>query len=493
MRGGKLREIFGRQLAKFKDQPIIRKNKEDNNKTVIFMDDRRDYWFMAVLKNFSYYLDDSWNFTVICTDRNIGWVLEELGRNKWKINVRHINEFISDANSSTLDLPTYIKFYTSTDVLEKFNEEIFLTAQFDSMLCRPLEDKWLSYDFIGAPCGIDGKVMNGGCTIRNKNRMIECLEKFLPDKNVIDDVYYSEKFRELGFNVPTVEEAANFAVENFFGKEFPFGFHGTEKYYFDDNNANILINNIHPIYVKKPLIFLCSPVYKMPAHPKFMESVERVKNDPRFDVELRFVVGDAHIERARSMLLMQYLKKERPYDWLVMIDSDIEFNGDILWGIINREKRVIGAAYAFKAEEGHPKYRQPVIRQLKNEVPDSEGLLRVAYLGGGFTILRDDFVGEMTEYYKDLKFYMNPDLNNNKNDGLTYALWTPLLVPQEEWGKDEDGNNKLEMLSEDYAFCHRILDMNEPLYVDMSAVVAHWKDDKAYQLELREVKNNGTN
>jgi hypothetical protein len=474
-----MRKIFGDYLLKFQKQPIKHKNNPDNTKAVIFIDDRTDFWMMPVLKNFAYHLDDSWNFHIICTDRNIDWMRNTLRSEFWKVDVHHINEFLP-ITDWTLNLKNYIDFYTTPSVLESFKEETLLTAQFDSLLLDKLDSKWLEYDFIGAPCA-DGTVFNGGCTIRSKKAMLDCLSK-IPFDDSPDDVYYSRKLKELGYKVPELETAVQFAVENMIHKDgIPTGFHGTEKYYFPDPAASEMLNRTAPIEVKKPLLFIATPIYKPPAHPKFMESLERCKGDPRFDFVFDYVAGDAHIERARSHILLKYLRYERPWDWLVMIDSDIEFNADILWGLINQEKDCIGAAYTFKAPEGSPKYRQPVIRAKAGE--EAEGhLLKIMYLGGGCTIVSDALVKKMCAHYQDLKFLLNPDLLGGGKNVATYGLWNPVLIEQPSWGKDENGNNWMEMLSEDYSFCQRILDMGEDVWLDLSALIAHWDGDQCFQL-----------
>lgn len=474
-----MRKQFGNYLLKFKDAPIVHRNKPENTKAVIFLDDRMDFWFMAVLKNYRYFLDETWNFHIVTTDRNYEWVCNELGHAAWKVKVHNIKEYFPDYAGVTLDLPTYIKFYTTKLVLESFVEDVFLTAQFDSVLLNPLDPKYLEYDFIGAPCG-DG-AMNGGCTIRKKSAMLKVLENNTIPENVIDDVWYSEQV----YWKPSPQVAAEFSVENFLIKDSkPFGFHGTNKYYVSDDVIGEALSYSAPVVIKKPRVMISSPVYKWPPHPKFVESLGLCEKDPRFDMSFRSIQGDAHIERARSMLLLQYLTAPEPHDWYVMIDSDIEFNGDIIWGLINREKDVIGAAYAFKAAEGNPKYQQPVIRSIDGEVPTQDGLVKVRHLGGGFTVVSDRFIKQMCEQYKDLEFMMNPDLLNGNEKQITYGLWNPVLIDQPHWPKREDGTCYKEMLSEDYSFCERVWDMGGECWLDLNCYIAHWDGDKCYQLKL---------
>lgn len=485
-----MRPQFGDYLLKFRYLPIKAENRAENTKTVILLDDRMDFWTICVLKNFRYFLDDTWNFHVVCTDRNMGWMQQTLAQNGWKIAIHNIREYMPEYTSPTLDLETYIRFYTTPEILESFTEETLLTIQMDSVALNPIQDKWLEFAFIGAPCG--NRAMNGGCTIRSRKAMLDILYLHEIPSNCIDDVWYTEKMRELNLKMPTEQEAAEFAVENFLIQDSkPFGFHGTNKYYVNDEIVGKTLEYAAPVTLRKPRVMISSPVYKWPPHPKFVESLKRCEEDPRFDVEFRSIQGDAHIERARSMLLLQYLTCPTPCDWYVMIDSDIEFNGDIIWGLINRGKDVIGAAYAFKSPEGTPKFQQPVIRAIDGEQPTSDGLVKVRHLGGGFTVVSDSFIRKMCDHYRDEEFCMNPDLLSGKDHQMTYGLWNPVYIDQPHWGTKPDGTYYREMLSEDYSFCERIQLMGQDIWLDLNCYIAHWDGDKCYQLKLSSQENNG--
>ena len=483
-----MRKVFGDYLKKFESVEIIHRNKAQNTKAAVFLDDRQEFWVPYLLKNAAWFLGDSWNIYYFCTNKNEAWLKNLIQEMNWDIKIYNIG--LPEINAQVFN-----QTFTDSVFWNLFTEDHILSLEFDSLLLKKWDDKWLQYDMIGAPCGeikSDTEfTMNGGMCLRNRQKMLEALAH-TPYIGGPEDVYFSGVLRELGASLPSANESAKFSVENFVVAP-PFGFHGTDKLYLSDADAK-KITDESIIDYRKPNVFLCSPVYKWPPHPKFAESVAACQKDPRMNVVFRACAGDAHIERARAMLLEQYLRKDQDWDWMVMIDSDIEFNPDIIYGMINRGKDCIGAAYPFKAPEGTPKHKQPVVRPLSSDEPIQDGVTRMRYLGGGFTICSDAQISRLCSYYNDLRFFVNPDIKQGESSGLTFGLWNPVLVDQPDWGIDEStGKMKQEMLSEDYSFCQRILDMGDDIWLDLCAVIAHWDGDNCYTLDTRPTNMETTN
>jgi hypothetical protein len=499
-----MRKVFGDYLESFKDSTIQQQNNPENTKAVVFcQDDRKDYFFPLILKNYREVLGEGWNFYIVTTGNNHLWMAEMVNELKFGLTIMPIQYLFPNFPHQGLSAAEFNTALLDAKFWEFFTEKSILITQWDCVLLNPIADHFFEYDYIGAPCSYT--TLNGGLSLRHRETMIQaCNDPESQDLKayVPEDIYFTQTLRKMGANLPNKEMAEEFALESWITTEpgeynpHPVGIHGTDHYYMDDTLVSKIINKT-PIVIKpKPNVFIATPVYKWPPHPKFTESLQNVVNDPRMNVTFKPIVGDAHIERARSMLLEWYLRYEKPWDWFVMIDSDIEFNADIIWGMLNSGVDCIGAAYAFKSPEGTSKYRQPVIRpeEQSNTIEREDGLVSIRYLGGGFTILSDTLVKRMCEYYKDLEFHINPDLKQGESEGKTYGLWNPVMVEQPSWGE-----GKYEMLSEDYSFCERILRMDEKVWLDRKAKIAHWDGETAYmvmtlaeQLEQQEKeKSNG--
>ncbi|KAL8775312.1 MAG: hypothetical protein Q9209_000319 [Squamulea sp. 1 TL-2023] len=121
-----------------------------------------------------------------------------------------------------------------------------LFFQADSILCanspRMVED-FLQYDFIGAP--IDRKYghgYNGGLSLRNRDKMLEVLERYHytgdpKDESRFEDQWFARKLEKLpvgpnyepGANLPTPEVATRFGVETIW-QDRPFGLHQVSRW-----------------------------------------------------------------------------------------------------------------------------------------------------------------------------------------------------------------------------------------------------------------------
>ncbi|KAL8832620.1 MAG: hypothetical protein Q9170_004820 [Blastenia crenularia] len=121
-----------------------------------------------------------------------------------------------------------------------------LFFQTDSILCANsphMVEDFLQYDFIGAP--IDrayGTGMNGGLSLRNRERMLEVLDHFNytgnpDDESKFEDQWFIHKMEKLptgphsepGANLPTPEVAARFSVESIWHDQ-PFGLHQVSRW-----------------------------------------------------------------------------------------------------------------------------------------------------------------------------------------------------------------------------------------------------------------------
>jgi hypothetical protein len=112
---------------------------------------------------------------------------------------------------------------------------LFLVFQTDSMILKKnkhLIHDFLQYDYVGSPwlvtqywptkrCGFIG---NGGFSLRNKNKMLEIMEKIeRPRLNettfVNEDLYFSTQYENIVVSKPDYEKAQMFSVDEVFCEE----------------------------------------------------------------------------------------------------------------------------------------------------------------------------------------------------------------------------------------------------------------------------------
>lgn len=232
-------------------------------------------------------------------------------------------------------------------------------------------------------------------------------------------------------------------------------------------------------------IFIGTPAYQWPCDPHFAMSVQSVMDHPNMEASFRAICGDAHIERARANVLRYYLYKEQDWDFFVNIDWDIEFRAFDLYRALQRMDKfgidVLGGPYAFKSEDASKK-NQPVARFKKSAKEDENHMIDADFVGGGFTIVKDEFMQKMCRFNEDLRFNLNPDLADDYAE--TWALWNPIIIERPDW----PGEKKRELLSEDYSFCYRAHQLNGVVKMDLTIMLKHWAGEKCYTLSMKPVE-----
>jgi len=67
---------------------------------------------------------------------------------------------------------------------EKLHGDKILIWQEDSIVFRKIEDKFLKYDYVGAPWE-NHRVGNGGISLRSRQTMLRCIKYFIPNQENI--------------------------------------------------------------------------------------------------------------------------------------------------------------------------------------------------------------------------------------------------------------------------------------------------------------------
>jgi len=118
--------------------------------------------------------------------------------------------------------------------------ETFLIFQTDSLIIKEnkhLINDFLEYQYVGAPWR-NGKVGNGGLSLRKKSKMIEIIDKVNVD-NQNEDLFFSQQ-DQVDMYIPNFYKAKKFSVETVFS-ESPFGVHNCYNY-LDKDKLNFLIS-----------------------------------------------------------------------------------------------------------------------------------------------------------------------------------------------------------------------------------------------------------
>jgi hypothetical protein len=215
---------FYQFLKRFEEKhgDIGHTNNESNTKAAVCIEGTNRWFFPIVVRNFKYFLGDDWNFHIFHTRYNEQFVKESLQGFEAKCYI---------VDSPRIDVPVYNQIMKQLQFWNAFKEDYVLIFEADTVCCKPFEDRWLDWDMIGAPCGRDGRIYNGGLSLRKRAVMVEAINKYgWHIQAEQEDEFFTIALDIMNAKIPNGYIASQFAVENWYHSQ-PFGFHGTTKSY----------------------------------------------------------------------------------------------------------------------------------------------------------------------------------------------------------------------------------------------------------------------
>jgi hypothetical protein len=185
-------------------------------KYTAFMVEPRQHKAMSfVLSNFLKNLSDEWQLIVTVGDDNENYVrniVQELGDNRilvFNIKLKNMNGI------------QYSKLLANSDLYKLIPTETFLIFQTDSIILeKDLLDKFIQYDYVGAPWIGTKQVGNGGLSLRKKSKMLRIIEQ-KGECYQNEDLYFA---LTNDLNKPDFELAKQFSIETAYN-DISFGVH----------------------------------------------------------------------------------------------------------------------------------------------------------------------------------------------------------------------------------------------------------------------------
>ena len=196
--------------------------------SLCIIETRYNYWLPKVIDNALAEFPE-WGLYVCAPPEILGWLTKEFP------GIKGIGLDVK-AGAASSDIFNSVMF--SPDIWKVFDTEYVLMFQCDSVMAPfaasklPVSNK----DFYGAACGnINDEtkfIINGGLSYRKVSAFAKaCTLLTEEDKKLPEDVAFCNVMRRHSFNLPTVKECMNFAIESFGDPSTVIGIHGTDKGY----------------------------------------------------------------------------------------------------------------------------------------------------------------------------------------------------------------------------------------------------------------------
>jgi hypothetical protein len=173
-------------------------------------------------------------------------------------------------------------------------------------------------------------------------------------------------------------------------------------------------------------------------------------------------VGSSLICRARQNTTYEFLFDNPNADYFFQVDDDVQLPRDGIVKLINAKKNVVGGMYALKSNHT----TRLALRAKGDKYVDIKTipnqLVEIQYLSTGCFMQTRDVVQRAWDYYKkDRSYTVRVKEGVDAGPKPRVALYTPYIY------KDE-------YLSEDWAYCQRLIDMGEKIWLHTGVPCGHW-------------------
>jgi len=192
------------------------------------------------------------------------------------------------------------------------------------------------------------------------------------------------------------------------------------------------------------------------------------------------------VTQGRNLCVAEFLNHKDHYDYLLFIDSDIDFNSKTIYKMIGADKDVISCPYPMKTFDTDKMWKKiketdmvktpddilkaghifPIKMGKGNEMTMENGVIKVSHAPTGCMLIKREVIEKMIKHHPELEIYQPTVINGKevKKDNM-YNLFDTL----------HDVETK-RYFGEDFGFCQRWTDMGGEVYIYAMDNITHVGD-----------------
>ncbi len=198
-------------IKKVKVKKFAKKSKYET----VFIDFRIIPHIEFLIRNVIHKFDSNWSHTIVCGNLNYNYMKQLAESISSNINIIKLN-------LNNLNQKSYSELLQTEDFWNLFQSEKIFLYQEDSLVFKDNIKDFLDFVYIGAPWG-KNRILggNGGCCLRSRKVMLECLKKEEP--YFPEDIYYCKTVLKYNLGkLPPYEISMKFGEENVNSNDIPF-------------------------------------------------------------------------------------------------------------------------------------------------------------------------------------------------------------------------------------------------------------------------------
>jgi len=216
-----------------------------------------------------------------------------------------------------------------------------------------------------------------------------------------------------------------------------------------------------------PSVFIAVPVLGNPCL-EMSNSLYSQMHGCGLSCRLYFMQQESLIPRARNACVHEFMHSGETH--MLFWDADIECAGTVhgknaVRQLVDSGKDLIGGLYALKADEDG-KCSSVV---LKQPLVLDGGIVPMKWLSTGFFMVTKECMAKVWDAHPELEY----DGDGHMQGKVLRGVFNPMIYVQE--------NGQRKLLSEDWTFCQRWIDLGGEVFADTSIILNHW-GKKPYRL-----------
>jgi len=192
------------------------------------------------------------------------------------------------------------------------------------------------------------------------------------------------------------------------------------------------------------------------------------------------------VTQGRNLCVAEFLNHKDHYDYLLFVDSDIDFNSNTIYKMIGADKDIISCPYPMKTFDIDKMWRKiketnlvntpddvlkaghvfPIKMDNPNEMIMENGVIKVTHAPTGCMLIKRHVIEKMIRNHPELEIYQPTVINGKevKKENF-YNLFDTL----------HDVETK-RYFGEDFGFCQRWTDMGGEIYIYAMDNITHVGD-----------------
>jgi len=267
-----------------------------------------------------------------------------------------------------------------------------------------------------------------------------------------------------------------------------------------DPSKPIWINKVEvKVKTDKPVIFVATPVHSECSIHYTQSLLQFQQACMKKGIMVSFaLLKSSLVTQGRNLCVSNFLESTDPYTHFLFIDSDIDFNSETIFSMIEADKEVIAAPYPLKAIDWDKIHKRittkdfdadtlskmgftwPIKLENQTQIEIKKGIMEVSHAPTGCMLIKRQVFDKMMKAYPELKIEQPTVVNGQESTKpYYYNFFDTYHEPESK-----------RYYGEDFGFCKRWTKIGGKCYLYVADDITHVGEYRYTGNLLMDMTNN---